>query len=217
MHRAMASAGRSSAKPPTTWPMKKDSSLSARDTPVAAAWSMWFHVSATRIGCSGIGSGSGLPGRSHSSCQALRSWRAGLPVRTRDRTVSHLLAARKFRLTSGGVMSSWLDSPTDPRHTPEVPSEPAICRPEAIPPAASHRGFVGDLDDLRGEHRGYYGAGASSRLWPVRLPAFEPLGRLSFERLSLHRSPAQPNDGLDHRPPSTLAIQLNILRSNVRN
>ena len=47
-------------------------------------------------------------------------------------------AARNFCLISGGVMSSSVDSHTDPHHTPAAPSASAaaICRPLAIPPAA---------------------------------------------------------------------------------
>jgi len=44
-----------------------------------------------------MGSGAGLPGRSHSSCQALRSWRAGLPVLVGERSVSELVACRNQR------------------------------------------------------------------------------------------------------------------------
>ena len=66
--------------------------------------------------------GAGLSGRSHSSVQAVRSIRAGLPVIDRDRTVSEELAARNLSLTTGGVSASSVVSHTDPHHTPSAPS-----------------------------------------------------------------------------------------------
>jgi hypothetical protein len=46
--------------------------------------------------CSGIGSAAGAPGSSQASVQAVRSMRAGLPVKDRERRVSLELAARNF-------------------------------------------------------------------------------------------------------------------------
>jgi 3-dehydroquinate synthetase len=46
-----------------------------------AARSMRYDASLISIGCRGMGSGPGEAGESHSSVQALRNWRAGLPVR----------------------------------------------------------------------------------------------------------------------------------------
>ena len=137
--RVISAAGRSRLKEPTTWPTKNDSSLSAPSCPASAAASIRCQASLTSIGCSGSGSGGGLPGRSHSSCQALRSCRAGLPVRVGERSVSELVARRNLALMASLATSSSLDSHTEPHHTPAAPraSAAAICRPEAMPPAAS--------------------------------------------------------------------------------
>src|SRR5436190_607845 len=96
-------------------------------------------ASATSALCSGIGSGSGVSGRPHSSVHGERSMRAGLPVSERDRTVSADDAARNFSFTTGSVSASSVVSHTDPHHTPSAPRARAAasCRPRAIPPAAS--------------------------------------------------------------------------------
>ena len=59
---------------------------------------------------------------SHSSVQAVRNMRAGLPVSDRDRTVSREVAARNFCFTTGWVSASSVVSHTDPHHTPSAPS-----------------------------------------------------------------------------------------------
>lgn len=59
----------------------------------------------------------GLPD-SHSSIQAVRSIRAGLPVIERHRRVSLEDAARNFSLTTGCVSASSVESQTVPVHTP---------------------------------------------------------------------------------------------------
>ncbi|WP_202798836.1 hypothetical protein [Saccharopolyspora spinosa] len=56
---------------------KNDANAFAPSLPSSATRLMRRHASSASIGCSGIGSSSGLPGRSHSSCHALRSCRAG--------------------------------------------------------------------------------------------------------------------------------------------
>ena len=72
-------------------------------------------ASATSALCSGIGRGSGVSGRSHSSVHAVRSMRAGLPVSDRDRTVSEDVAARNFSLTTGASRPPrWSATPTAP-------------------------------------------------------------------------------------------------------
>ncbi len=96
-------------------------------------------ASPTRIICSGIASGSGLAGSAHSSVHDERSWRAGLPVFARERSVSADVAARNFSLTTGCVSASSVVSHTEPHHTPWAPSASAAAtwRPSAMPPAAS--------------------------------------------------------------------------------
>lgn len=59
----------------------------------------------------------GLPD-SHSSIQAVRSIRAGLPVIERHRRVSLEDAARNFSLTTGCDSASSVKSQTVPVHTP---------------------------------------------------------------------------------------------------
>jgi hypothetical protein len=80
----------------------------------------------------GMPSGIGVSGPTHSSVQAERSWRAGLPVRDRERTVSADVAARNFSLTTGWVSASSVVSHTEPHHTPAAPSDLA---PAPMPPA----------------------------------------------------------------------------------
>ena len=48
------------------------------------------------MNCSGIGSVPGESAPSHASVHAVRSWRAGLPVIERERTVSRDVAASSF-------------------------------------------------------------------------------------------------------------------------
>jgi DNA-directed RNA polymerase specialized sigma24 family protein len=79
---------------------------------------MRARASSTRIGWSGIPNDEGVSGLSHSSVHAVRSCRAGLPVRDRERTVSDDVAARNFRFTVGCVSASSVVSHTDPHHTP---------------------------------------------------------------------------------------------------
>jgi hypothetical protein len=52
------------------------------------------------MNCNGMGSVPGDSGESHASVHAVRSWRAGLPVNARDRTVSVDVAARSFSVTT---------------------------------------------------------------------------------------------------------------------
>ena len=66
----VSAAGLIASNEPTTWPTKNDSRRSAPSWPALAAASMRCHAPLTSIGCSGMGSGAGLSGRSHSSCQA---------------------------------------------------------------------------------------------------------------------------------------------------
>ena len=80
--------------------MKNDSSSMAPGWPAWAALSMRCQAWLTSIGCSGRASGAGCPAASQASCQALRSWRAGLPVRVGERTVSVLVAFRNLSLTA---------------------------------------------------------------------------------------------------------------------
>jgi hypothetical protein len=89
--------------------------------------------------CSGIGSVPGDSGRSHASVHAVRSWRAGLPVIARDRTVSLDFAAMSLSITAGPVFDSATVSQIEPVHTPSAPSAiaAAIWRPVPMPPAAS--------------------------------------------------------------------------------
>ena len=84
-------------------------------------------------------SGSGVSSRFHSSVQALRSIRAGLPVSDRDRRVSPDPAESILSLTTGWVSASSVVSHTEPHHTPAAPSAmaAAIWRPRPIPPAPS--------------------------------------------------------------------------------
>ena len=86
-----------------------------------------------------MGSGPGESGPSQASVQALLSWRAGFPVIDRDRSVSDDVARRNFSFTTGWVSASWVVSHTEPVHTPCAPRAiaAAICRPRAMPPAAS--------------------------------------------------------------------------------
>ena len=96
-------------------------------------------ASANTIPWSGIGSGSGVSSRSHASVHAVRSWRAGLPVIDRERTVPRELAASRFSTAIGLVSASATVSQIEPVHTPCAPSASAaaIWRPRPIPPAAS--------------------------------------------------------------------------------
>ncbi len=81
----------------------------------------------------------GVSGLSHSSVQALRSMRAGLPVIERERTVSLEVAAMNLRWIAGSVSASAVVSHTEPHHTPSAPRAraAAIWLPLAMPPAAS--------------------------------------------------------------------------------
>ena len=96
-------------------------------------------ASAKTMPWSGIGSGSGVSARSHASVHAVRSWRAGLPVIDRERTVSRELAASRFSNAIGFVSASATVSQIEPVHTPCAPSASAaaIWRPRPMPPAAS--------------------------------------------------------------------------------
>ena len=92
------------------------------------------------MNCSGIGSVPGDSGASHASVHPVRSWRAGLPVKARERTVSVDVAASSFSVTTAAAGSfSTTVSQIDPVHTPSAPSAmaAAICRPVPMPPAAS--------------------------------------------------------------------------------
>ena len=111
-------------------------------------------ASAMSIGCSGIGNGPGDAADSHSSVHAERSWRAGLPVRLRERSVSDDVAARNFSLTNGWVSASAVVSHTEPHHTPSAPSASAaaICRPVADPTGGEHRDRRHRVDDLGDQH-----------------------------------------------------------------
>ena len=99
---------------------------------------MRLWASATSMLWSGIGSGGGEPGLSHSSVHAVRSMRAGLPVSERERMVSREVAATYFCFTTGCVSASSVVSHTEPHHTPAAPSASAAAtwRPRAMPPAA---------------------------------------------------------------------------------
>ena len=92
-----------------------------------------------RIPCNGIGSGSGASLLLQASDQADCNWRVGLPVRLRERTVFADDAYSIFSFTVGIVSASLVVSQTEPHHTPAAPiaMQAAICRPVAIPPAAS--------------------------------------------------------------------------------
>ena len=71
----------------------------------------------------------------------MRSWRAGLPVITRDRIASRDAAASRFSVTSGYMSASWVSSQTEPVHTPWAPS-------------AMRRGHLPAVGDAAGgEHR----------------------------------------------------------------
>ena len=112
-------------------------------------------ASAKTMPCSGIGSGSGVSARSHASVQAVRSWRAGLPVIDRERTVSRDVAASSFSTAIGFVSASATVSQIEPVHTPCAPSASAaaIWRPVADPAGREHRHVGPDrVDDLGDEH-----------------------------------------------------------------
>lgn len=81
----------------------------------------------------------GLSAPSHASVQADRSWRAGLPVRPRDRTVWRDRASTIFSRKMGEVSASWVASQTEPVQAPAAPMamQAAICRPVMMPPAAA--------------------------------------------------------------------------------
>ena len=69
----------------------------------------------------------------------MRSWRAGLPVNARDRTVSVDVAASSLSVTTPPLVFSDTVSQMEPVHTPSAPSAmaAAIWRPVPMPPAAS--------------------------------------------------------------------------------
>ncbi len=94
-------------------------------------------ASFVRIGWRGMPRGSGASSLSHSSLQAVRSMRAGLPVSERDRSVPLEPASIIFFLTVGSVSASSVVSQTDPHHTPAAPRAiaAAICLPRPMPPA----------------------------------------------------------------------------------
>jgi hypothetical protein len=70
---------------------------------------------------------------------AVRSCRAGLPVRLLERTVSRLRAATILSRKISLVSASGVASQTVPVHAPCAPAAiiAAICAPVTIPPAAS--------------------------------------------------------------------------------
>ncbi len=85
-----------------------------------------------------MGSGPGPSFDSHASVQAVRSWRAGLPVMARERTVSVHDAWSRFSTTHGRVSDSATVSQIEPVHAPWAPRAmaAAIWRPRPMPPAA---------------------------------------------------------------------------------
>src|SRR5690349_21528535 len=85
-----------------------------------------------------MGRGDGASSLSHASVQGERSWRDGLPVRERERTVSREDAASIFSLTMGLVSASVVVSQTEPHQAPAAPMAiaAAICPPVVMPPAA---------------------------------------------------------------------------------
>jgi len=80
-------------------------------------------------------SGPGDSGPSQASVHAVRSWRAGLPVSARDRTVSRAVAASSFCCRTAGNSCSTVVSQIDPVHAPWAPSASAAasCEHIAIP------------------------------------------------------------------------------------
>ena len=60
------------------------------------------YASAVAMNCSGIGSVPGDSGPSQASVHGVRSWRAGLPVIARERTVSRDVGAQDL-LDDGGL------------------------------------------------------------------------------------------------------------------
>ena len=89
--------------------------------------------------CIGIGSGSGVSGRSQASVQSFLSMRHGLPVNDRERTVARESASSSCCFWAGGRSASSTVSHSEPAHTPWAPSASAaaIWPPEPTPPAAS--------------------------------------------------------------------------------
>ena len=73
------------------------------------------------MNCNGIGSGPGDSGASHASVHPVRSWRAGLPVNARDRTVSVEVAASSLSVTTPPWVFSVTVSQIEPVHTPSAP------------------------------------------------------------------------------------------------
>lgn len=73
------------------------------------------------------------------SVQADCNCRDGLPARLRERTLLADVAFSIFSLTVGVVPASAVVSQTEPHQTSEAPiaMQAAICRPVAMPPAAS--------------------------------------------------------------------------------
>ena len=104
-----------------------------------------------RTGCIGVPSGIGVAGSSHSSVRADRSWRAGLPVRDRDRMVSAEVAAN-FLLCTGWVSSSVV-SQTEPHQQRRAPwPPPSATAPDAT--STEHRDVADGVDDLGQQHHG---------------------------------------------------------------
>src|SRR6478752_10204970 len=87
---------------------------------------------ALRMNCRGIGRVPGDSGASHASVHAVRSCRAGLPVKARDRTVSLDVAFNNLSVTTPDDSFSATVSQIEPVHTPAAPRAiaAAICRPE---------------------------------------------------------------------------------------
>ena len=100
---------------------------------------MRLTASAVAMNWSGIGSVPGDSGPSQASVHAVRSWRAGFPVRDRERTVSRDVAFKTFSRATGWRSLSVDASQIDPVQAPSAPSASAAatCRPQPIPPAAS--------------------------------------------------------------------------------
>ena len=110
---------------------------------------------ANRIPWSGIGSVPGDSSDSHASVQSVRSWRAGLPVIDRERTVSRDVAASRLSTTTCAVSDSATVSQIEPVHTPAAPSASAGRHLAAAADAArrEHQRAVADrVDHLGDQH-----------------------------------------------------------------
>ena len=110
----------------------------------------------------------------------MRSWRAGLPVSDRERTVSRDVAASSFSVTSGAMSLSATVSQIDPVHAPCAPIAiaAAIWLPRPMPPAAS-TGVSGPTASITS------GQSTTDEMSPVWPPASVPWATMMSTPFSL--------------------------------